>query len=146
MSTGQKVAIAVLVLLTLAFVVAVVLPGRAGPSTGSADESAQVFRGLALAPAAVDRSELSADCFLGDRLVFAGDCTLTVAPSTQSMRILRLLPDRRVDLEAPAPRIDDFTIEAELEAGKEIPIAVDDRGGEIELDCEAVGDCIVELR
>ncbi len=41
MSTGQKVTLAVLVLLVLAFVVAVVLPGRLGAGTGSADESAQ---------------------------------------------------------------------------------------------------------
>jgi hypothetical protein len=47
---------------------------------------------------------------------------------------------------AVAPRVDDFTIVAELQPGKEIPIAVDERGGKIELDGEAVGDCIVRCR
>jgi hypothetical protein len=49
MSTGQKVALAVLVLLGLCFVVAVVLPSRAGPGTGPPEEAAQVFRGLVVA-------------------------------------------------------------------------------------------------
>ncbi len=146
MSTGQKVALAVLVLLVLGFVVAVVLPGRLGAGTGSAAESARLAGEMATAPVAVDRSELTADCFQGDQLVFVDGCTLTVGPSTQSMRILRLRPDRQVDLEAPAPRLDDFTIEAELEPGQEIPIAVDERGAEIALDCEAVGNCIVQVQ
>jgi hypothetical protein len=146
MSTGQKVALAVLVLLALCFVVAVMLPSRAGQDTGSAEDSAKVFRNLALAPAAVDQSELSAGCFQGDRLKFTGDCTLTVAPSRQTMRILRLQPDRPVDLEAPAPRIDDFTIEAELKPNKEVPIAIDERGGEIELNCIGLEACTVLVR
>ncbi|WP_152363087.1 hypothetical protein [Microlunatus speluncae] len=145
MSTGQKVAVAVLVLLILAFVVAVVLPGRTGTGTGSAGDAAARFRDLVTAPAMVERSELITDCFQGDQLVFAGACTLWVAPSTQGLRLLRLRPDQPIELEAPAPRVDDFTIEAELDPGQEISIAVDERGGEIELDCEAAGNCIVRF-
>lgn len=146
MSTGQKVAVAGLVLLVLGFIVAVVLPGRLGAGTGSAEESARLAGEVAAAPAAVERSELTADCFQGDQLVFVDGCTLTVAPSTQSMRILRLRPDRPIELAAPAPRLDDFTIEAELDPNQEIPIAVDERGAEIELDCEAAGNCVVQIQ
>lgn len=145
MSTGQKVALAVLVLLGLCFVVAVVLPGRVGAGTGSTDEAAEQAGELITASASVTRSELTG-CFQGELIQFVGDCTLTVAPSTQSLRILRLLPRQPVELEAPAPRIDDFTIEADLESDREISIAVDERGGAIELGCAALGGCVVEVR
>lgn len=145
MSTGQKVAIGVLVLLTLCFVVAVILPGRITGTGRPDDDQLAPFRALLQNPAAVEPGDLSATCLLqGDRLIFTGDCTLTVDPSDAPLRLLRLRPDKEIEIEAPAPQTDDFTIEAELEPKQEIQIAIDNSGAKIELDCDA-GNCTVQV-
>lgn len=154
MSTSQKVALAVLILIGLCFAAAVVLPGSNGAGSngagsngpGETEEAAGPFRWLRAEPASADRSQLAAGCLEGDQLIFTGRCTLTVAPAdSATLRTVRLRSAQPLAVDAPAPRTDELRIEADLDPGQELLIAVDESGAEIEVGCGAVGGCVVQV-
>lgn len=138
MSTSQKVVVAVLALVVALFVVAVVVqPGSgegnaAQASTG--DGPGGFLKNLGGDLGTVRRDELAAACLEGDILTFQGSCDLRVAPSEDPMRMLRLLPSRGIEIESRVPT-KDFTVEGDAKPNEEVTIAVDERGGAIELTC-----------
>lgn len=148
MSTSQKVALAVLILIGLCFVAAVLLPGGgSGPAAPARDdEAAGPFRLLRPEPASADRSQLSSGCLQGDQLSFTGSCTLLVAPAdSATLRTVRLRSAQPLAVDAPAPRTEELRIVADVEPGDELLIAVDENGAVIELGCGAVGGCVVQV-
>ncbi|HZM79964.1 MAG TPA: hypothetical protein VFC19_29880 [Candidatus Limnocylindrales bacterium] len=87
--------------------------------------------------------EVSGACLSGSTLAFEGSCVITVKPSDKDLRELALKPDTAVHLTTRAPH-DDSTLDKDLEPGKLMKVAVDDKGTDIKLTCSkctiAVGD------
>jgi hypothetical protein len=147
MSTSQKVALGILILIGLCFVAAMILPGGSGSGTpGETEQAAGPFRLLRPEPPSVDRSQLTSGCLEGDQLIFTGTCTLTVAAGdAATLRTVRLRSAQPLAVDAPAPRTEELRIEADLDPGQELLIAVDESGAEIELGCGALGGCVVRV-
>ena len=141
MSRQQKMVVAAVgVLIVVAFIAAVLNPGGAG------DSGPVAWLGRWVGDAAGAPSEdLAPDCQEPDgRLVFGGSCTIEVAGSDESLRLVTLTTEHPVRVTAPAPA-GGYTVESELAAGELVRVAVGSDGAEIELDCQDDDDCVVTI-
>jgi hypothetical protein len=124
----------VVIVLVLVVVLAAVAAGAAlAGDDGSAAQPAglvEALRGAAQRSADVDPADVGASCpDLAQRaLVFTGTCNLTVAPADARLRTLRLHTEHPVTVAAAAPEGDVDDIEADVDAGKDITVAVGPAG------------------
>jgi len=131
---------AVGVLIVVAFIAAVLNPGGAGDSGPVAWLGRWVGDAAGAPP-----EDLAPDCQEPDgRLVFGGSCTIEVAGSDESLRLVTLTTEHPVRVTAPAPA-GGYTVESELAAGELVRVAVGSDGAEIELDCQDDDDCVVTI-
>lgn len=146
LSRRQKlVIIAVFVLLVALYTGAAATGGGSGQGDASGHPGGIVgWLGGALGqPPAVARSDLSAPCLSEETLTVKGNCTVTVNGSTQDTRRLRLHATNAVTVASRAPQGSD-TVTADVDAGKDVSITVDGKGGDIVITCP--GDsCVVTL-
>jgi hypothetical protein len=86
--------------------------------------------------AAADPEDLSSGCLQPDGrlLVFAGSCTLRVAPGNDRLRTVRLRTDHPISVENRVPERDQTT-SSNIDPGEEFTVAVDRQGGDIGLGC-----------
>lgn len=148
MDNRQKVVIGVLVAVVLLFVVAVVVQTQSDEGDAGAVSSDRegLLQSIGGDPAAVRLDELSGDCVRPNgTLIVQGSCDLEVAASDQRMRLVRLRTLQAISISAPAPEEADFDIEDDLEPGKEVEIAVDRDGAEIELNCGFGNTCTLTV-
>jgi hypothetical protein len=141
MTRKQRIVVlAVGVLIVVAFVAAVLNPGRAD------DDGPIGWLGRWVGDAAgADPADLTPGCQEPDgRLVFGGSCTIEVAPADANLRLVTLITEHPLVVTAPAPA-GGYTVEATLEAGEIVRVAVGADGAEIELDCDASDDCVVVI-
>ena len=86
-------------------------------------------------------------------LSFGGDCTIEVGPSDESMRLLFLVTHHDLDLEYEMHAGDeDIDVESEPRLSADetektitVPIGKHDEETDVDLDCEAEGNCLVEV-
>lgn len=85
-------------------------------------------------PDADIRAEPAA-CRIGpNRFQFTTACTLHVAGGGTGMRNLILTGAKKMKVTSPVPR-KDFTVTGDIEAGEEVKVAIDERGGAVALVC-----------
>lgn len=145
LSRRQKIIIvAVFALLVVLYTGAAVTGGGSGQ--GDASHPGGIvswFGGVLGQPPAVARADLSAPCLSQDTLTVKGSCTLTVKKSTKDTRRLKLHAAAAVTIASRAPQGSD-TVTADVDAGKDVSVTVDGKGGDIVITCH--GDsCVVTL-
>ena len=148
MSRRQKIAV-VAVLAALALLYTGALAGGTGRGEGTAGTGPGGFVAwlgrLAGPPPAVARADLRADCLAGTTFTVRGTCTVRVAASDHGTRQLRLHAEDAVTVRARAPQ-GDTVVQSELDAGAEVKVTVDGKGGDLTLDCGgADSTCVVTL-
>jgi hypothetical protein len=75
--------------------------------------------------------------------VTGGSCTLTVAAGGTGLRSLHLVSNTSIRVTSRVPRRD-FTVSDDVEAQKEVKVAIDSDGGQVLLEC-AAQLCVVML-
>jgi hypothetical protein len=73
---------------------------------------------------------------------FTGSCTLHVEKGGTGLRNLVLTTERAMTVSSTVPR-KDFTVSDNVDAGKEVKVAVDERGGAVRLTCAPLQTCVV---
>lgn len=146
---SPKVAVVAVVVVAVLFAAAVALgaSGRQGSPTES-NTIVEALRGAAGDAAAVPLEDLSTGCASEDDptvLVFGFSCTMRVRTDNR-LGVVRLQSDRPLTVEAPAPD-GDVEVEAEVDPGEEISIAVGEGTTDVSLTCRAgLGtECSVRL-
>lgn len=136
LTRGQKILAAVVVLIIALYVTGTVTQnGSAAPADPSQHGLVKSLGDLFGGPPSVAPGELSAPCLSGTTLSIKDSCVLTVAPSDQDIREVRLKPDRVVSLKTRQPRGTD-TLEETLDGGSTVDVAVDGDGADITLTCK----------
>ena len=145
MNRNQKILAVVAALIIVLYVTGVATQNGSGGASPDPTQNGLVktlgrwFGGAD--PVALD--EVSGACLSGSTLAFEGSCVITIKASDKDLRELALKPDSAVHLTTRAPH-DDSTLDKDLEPGKVIKVAVDDKGAELKLTCAkctiAVGD------
>jgi len=146
LSRRQKITIiAVFALLVALYTAAAATGGGSGQGDASGHPGGIVgWLGGALGqPPAVARADLSAPCLSEDTLTVKGSCTVTVQKSTQDTRRLKLHAQAAVRVTSRAPQGSD-TVTADVDAGKDVSVTVDDKGGDVVITCPA-DSCVVTL-
>jgi hypothetical protein len=146
LSRRQKIIIvAVFVILVVMYTGAAATGGGSGQGDASGRPGGIVgWLGDTLGqPPAVARADLSAPCLDQQTLTVKGSCALTVAKSTKDTRRLKLHAEAAVTVASRAPQGSD-TVTADVEAGKDVSVTVDGKGGVVVITCP--GDsCVVTL-
>jgi hypothetical protein len=146
LSRRQKIVIvAVFAILVVLYTGAAATGGGSGQGDASGHPGGIVgwLGGVLGQPPAVDRPDLSAPCLSGDTLTVKGSCALTVKKSTKDTRRLKLHATDAVSVASRAPQGGD-TVTADVEAGKDVSVTVDGKGGDVVITCPA-DTCVVTL-
>ncbi len=84
-----------------------------------------------------------ASCRTGpNQFQFTGTCTLNVASGGTGLRNLVLTSNKAMNVSSRVPR-KDFKVSSDVEAGKPVKVAIDERGGAVVLTCPALQTCVV---
>jgi Flp pilus assembly protein TadG len=98
-------------------------------------------KGTAVPDSAIRASP--APCRTGpDTFQFTGSCTLTVAEGGTGLRNLVLTSSRAMTVSSTVPR-KDFTVTDDVDAGEQVKVAIDERGGAVGLTCAPLQTCVV---
>ncbi len=136
LTRGQKILAVVIVLIIALYVTGAATQNGSGPPPDPSQHGlVKALGGLFGGPPQAKLEELSAPCLSGNTMSIKDSCVLTVTPSDEDIREVRLRPDRVVSLKTRTPRSDDVSEET-LEGGSSVDVAIDDRGGEITLTCK----------
>jgi hypothetical protein len=93
--------------------------------------------------ASADAADLSGDCLRpGGRLEVDGSCVLTVAPSDEDVRVVKLHAESATEVSAPSVR-GDTTVTTDLDAGEDASVTVGPDGADITLTCPKA--CVLTL-
>jgi hypothetical protein len=135
LTRGQKILLAVAVLIVALYVTGVATPQGSGSGVDPTQNGlVKMLGGWFGGPGEVHAGELSAPCLADGRLSIKDSCVLAVAASDKDLREVVLTSDRPAKLSTRAPN-DDTVLEQELTAGEEVRVAVDSAGAEITLTC-----------
>ncbi|MBB5872962.1 hypothetical protein F4553_006396 [Allocatelliglobosispora scoriae] len=137
LTRGQKILAAVAVVIIALFVTGVATQGDDGEVTVDPTQNGLVkmLGGWFGSPDQAELGELTAPCLTESVLAIEGSCVLTVKGSDKDLREVLLQPDQALQLHTRAPH-DDAVLDKDVEAGKEIKVAVDGDGVDITLSCE----------
>ncbi len=84
-----------------------------------------------------------ASCRTGpNQFQFTGTCTLNVASGGTGLRNLVLTSNKDMNVSSRVPR-KDFTVSSDVRAGNQVKVAIDERGGAVDLTCAALPTCVV---
>jgi hypothetical protein len=143
----QRILLGAIVVIVALFIVSAATSGRAGDGGPDSGRSGIVawLGDLLGGSSTVDRKDLSADCLQPDgRLVINGSCVLRVARSDSDVRQVKLRARDALSVRAPAPRGDQVVTD-DLDAGKDVAIAVNGDGADITLTCAGADTCVATL-
>lgn len=92
---------------------------------------------------AVPDSAIQAPCRTGpNQFQVNSTCTLDVASGGTGLRNLILTSNKDMKMSSRVPR-KDFTVSDDVKPGKEVKVAIDERGGAVQLTCVALPPCLV---
>lgn len=149
--TTMNVKVAVVVLLVIAVLFVGALAVGCSQNNGSPEDRNGIINQLGEAagdPAAVPLENLTTDCTGPDDprlLVFTIGCTI-VARNDNDLRVLRLQPDARVVVSAPAPEAD-TDVDAAIKPNRKATVAIGEGETQIGLSCRAgfAAECRVRI-
>lgn len=145
MTRGQKILAAAIVLIIALYVTGVATQGGSG---GDADprenKLVTMLGGWFGEPDDVDQADLSARCLAERTLTIEGNCVLRVRESGEDLRNVVLTAVDPVRLTTRAPH-DDSVLDDDVDAGEQVKVAVDDRGGDISISCAGGKTCVVKV-
>ena len=150
MTRAGKVTIVVLVVIAALFAAAIVAGGGRGEGSAGDEDNGFVGRLADLAgdPAAVAPDDIATGCRSDadpTLLVFSGGCDIDVR-GQEGLRVLQLSTEQALTVEAPSPE-GDADIEADVDPGDEIAVAVGEEDTTVELSCGAgiAAECRVRI-
>lgn len=146
MTRQQKILIAVGAAVVVLYTAALGNQGRSGEGDArSPGGFVQWLGGRFGGSPQVDPADLSAACLTAaNRLAFKGSCTVRVAARDGGMRRVTLRPQQPVAVSARAPRGED-SVSDDVPPGEKADVAVDERGGDVTVQCGVSEECVVLL-